>query len=87
MAAQPGSEVYLALVKSTNPKQSKPDIALLSYLENEFPNVFPDSLQVGLLPDRGDAMKIETHPTANPSIRPVIHLSIAELDKLRKQLY
>jgi hypothetical protein len=31
-------------------------------------------------------MKIETDPTADPPFRPVIRLSIAELDELRKQL-
>ena len=31
-------------------------------------------------------MKIETDPMADPPVRPVIRLSIAELDELRKQL-
>jgi hypothetical protein len=31
-------------------------------------------------------MKIETDPMADPPFRPVIRLSIAELDELRKQL-
>ncbi|GJJ67909.1 hypothetical protein EMPS_00255 [Entomortierella parvispora] len=52
----------------------------------EFADVFPEKLPDGLPPDRGDAMKIETDPTADPPFRPVIRLSIAELDELRKQL-
>jgi hypothetical protein len=88
MATQPGNEVFLALVKLTNPKQTKPDLPseIHPIVENEFPNVFPDSLPSGLPPDRGDAMKIETDPTADPPVRPVIRLSMAELDELRKQL-
>ena len=53
---------------------------------DEFKDVFPDTLPGGLPPDRGDAMKIETDPTADPPFKPVIRLSIAELDELRKQL-
>ena len=57
-----------------------------SIVMEEFSDVFPEKLPDGLPPDRGDAMKIETDPTADPPFRPVIRLSIAELDELRKQL-
>jgi len=93
LAAQPGNSVYLALVKiakQTN-NNDKPTIPLLSpdihkIVYDEFPDVFPSTLPSGLPPDRGDAMKIETDPVADPPFRPVIRLSIAELDELRKQL-
>jgi len=89
LAAQPGSEVFLALVKTSNSSEKTipdlpPEIQPIVY--NEFPDVFPDTLPAGLPPDRGDAMKIETDPNADPPFRPVIRLSIAELDELRKQL-
>jgi len=61
-----------------------PDIH--SIVHNEFPDVFPPTLPSGLPPDRGDAMRIETDPTADPPFKPVIRLSIAELDELKKQL-
>ena len=88
LAMQPDSEVFLALVKLTNPKQSKTELSpeIRSIVEDEFPDVFPDSLPAGLPPDRGDAMKIETDPNADPPVRPVIRLSIAELDELKRQL-
>jgi hypothetical protein len=98
LASQPGNSVYLALVKiakksndNDNNDKDKPTSPPLSpeihtIVHNEFPDVFPSSLPSGLPPDRGDAMKIETDPTADPPFRPVIRLSIAELDELRKQL-
>lgn len=61
-----------------------PDIH--SIVHDEFPDVFPSSLPAGLPPDRGDAMRIETDPNADPPFKPVIRLSIAELDELKKQL-
>jgi hypothetical protein len=118
-ATTPGSEVYLALVRShtdnnndnndnnndnnnnessasTNkpippPSSPPPPLPPLtpeihSIIYDEFPDVFPASLPAGLPPDRGDAMRIETDPTADPPYKPVIRLSIAELDELRKQL-
>ena len=89
LAAQPGSEVFLALVKIDKDKKTStpalpPEIQPI--VHDEFPDVFPDTLPAGLPPDRGDAMKIETDPNADPPFRPVIRLSIAELDELRKQL-
>ncbi|KAG0196145.1 hypothetical protein BGX28_010509, partial [Mortierella sp. GBA30] len=69
---------------STNEKNKEtlmemdPDVRQI--VENEFPDVFPDELPDGLPMDRGDAMKIETDPLADPPVRPVIRLSIAELD-------
>jgi hypothetical protein len=97
LAAQPGNAVYLALVqtaKTTNdnnnnnnkptPPPLSPDIH--NIVHKEFADVFPSSLPSGLPPDRGDTMKIETDPSADPPFRPVIRLSIAELDELRKQL-
>jgi transposase InsO family protein len=61
-----------------------PDIH--SIVHDEFSDVFPTSLPSGLPPDRGDAMRIETDPSADPPFKPVIRLSIAELDELKKQL-
>ena len=55
-------------------------------VHDEFPDVFPAALPPGLPPDRGDAMHIDTDPTADPPFKPVIRLSIAELDELKKQL-
>jgi transposase InsO family protein len=99
MATLPGSDVFLALVKSSKdlqkdkdkdspspPKQPPMTPEIRAIVEDEFKDVFPDSLPGGLPPDRGDAMKIETDPTADPPFKPVIRLSIAELDELRKQL-
>ena len=89
LAAQPDNEVFLALVKVASPKRTFPDLApeIRPIVEDEFPDRFPDSLPAGLPPDRGDdAMKIETDPNVEPPVRPVIRLSIAELDELRKQL-
>jgi len=57
-----------------------------SIVHDEYPDVFPSSLPSGLPPDRGDSMRIETDPTADPPFKPVIRLSIAELDELKKQL-
>ena len=92
IAAQPGSSIFLALVKTTTPDAPTltptptlpPDVH--DMVHNEFSDVFPDTLPAGLPPDRGDAMKIETDPNADPPFRPVIRLSIAEQDELRKQL-
>jgi transposase InsO family protein len=55
-------------------------------VHGEYPDVFPTTLPAGLPPDRGDAMRIETDPTADPPFKPVIRLSVAELDELKKQL-
>jgi hypothetical protein len=89
LAAQEGNQVYLAMVKlddnkKITPAPLPPEIRPL--IEDEFPDIFPDSLPDGLPPDRGDAMKIETDPNADPPVRPIIRLSIAELDELKKQL-
>lgn len=90
VAALPGSKVFLAMVKlqRNNDGSDKPilDADIRAIVEDEFPDVFPDGLPNGLPPDRGDAMKIETDPNADPPVRPVIRLSIAELDELRNQL-
>ena len=96
MATLPGSEVFLALIHNTpepsektdQPPRTIPDMTpeVRSIVMEEFADVFPEKLPDGLPPDRGDAMKIETEPTADPPFRPVIRLSIAELDELRKQL-
>ena len=96
MTTLPGSNVFLALIKNkteesgeteTNPRVI-PDMTpeIRSIVMDEFADVFPEKLPDGLPPDRGDAMKIETDPTADPPFRPVIRLSIAELDELRRQL-
>lgn len=89
LATQEGNEVFLSMVKlgdnkRLTPTPLPPEIRPL--IEEEFPDVFPDSLPDGLPPDRGDAMKIETDPNADPPVRPIIRLSIAELDELKRQL-
>jgi hypothetical protein len=43
-------------------------------IHKEYPDVFPSSLPSGLPPDRGDAMKIETDPSADPPFLPRIGL-------------
>ena len=98
MATLPDSEVFLALVQSSTdlknatdeesqPTPKRPHMTPdIETIVAEFQDVFPDTLPGGLPPDRGDAMKIETDPTADPPFKPVIRLSIAELDELRKQL-
>lgn len=105
-AVTPGSEIYLAFVRSkedddsqmdpdnlnldhkpetkADPKPLPPEIHTI--VHTEYPDVFPSSLPSGLPPDRGDAMRIETDPTADPPFKPVIRLSVAELDELKKQL-
>jgi hypothetical protein len=95
MATLPGSDLFIALIRNTpeasdetDTKPKVPDMTpeVRSIVMEEFADVFPEKLPDGLPPDRGDAMKIETDPTADPPFRPVIRLSIAELDELRKQL-
>ena len=90
LASQPGNEVFLAMVKMSKSDHNPPtaDIhpEVRPIIEDEFPDVFPIHTSCGTPPDRGDAMKIETDPNADPPVRPVIRLSIAELDELRKQL-
>jgi len=87
IAAQHGSEVFVALVKIGKDQKSielPPEIHPI--VHSEFPDVFPDTLPYGLPQDRGDEMKIETLPDTDPPFKPVIRLSTAELDELRKQL-
>ena len=89
LAMQPDSEVFLALVKQgiSKPNTQTPVLPPeIAPIVQEYADVFPSTLPAGLPPDRGDAMKIETDPYADPPVRPVIRLSIAELDELRKQL-
>ena len=90
MAMEEGSEVFLAHVKlTTDPDKDKPvDLPadVHSIVHDEFPDVFPSTLPAGLPQDRGDAMRIDTDPNADPPVRPVIRLSYAELDELKKQL-
>ncbi|KAF9176268.1 hypothetical protein BGZ51_001155, partial [Haplosporangium sp. Z 767] len=89
IASEPDTEVFLANVRipqtPSKDQQNLPDI-IRQIIEVEFPDVFPSELPDGLPPDRGDSMRIETEPSADPPVRPVIRLSIAELDELRKQL-
>ena len=88
LTAQPGSEVFLALVKIAKHTRPSPDIpADVQPLLKEFGDVFPDTLPDGLPQTKAsDTMMIETDPNADPPVRPVIRLSIAELDEPRKQL-
>lgn len=88
LAAQPGNEVFLALVKTTSATtpSTPPVPAEVLLIIDEFRDVFPTSLPDDLPPDHGDAMKIDTDSTADRPVRLVIRLSIAELDELRKQL-
>jgi hypothetical protein len=90
LASQPGNEVFLAMVKMSKSDHNPPTVDIhpevRPIIEDEFPDVFPSTLPAGLPLDRGDAMRIDTDPNADPPVRPVIRLSIAELDELRKQL-
>lgn len=68
------------------PSPSPLPAAVRHLIEVVFPDVFPDDLPDGLPPDRGTDIRIDTIPNANPPVRPVIRLSLAELDELQKQL-
>jgi len=84
--------VFLAYVKLTQPPPSNPPVppdipeAVRHIVKVEFPDVFPSELPDHLPPDRGGSMRIDIDPNADPPVRPVIRLSIAELDELRRQL-
>lgn len=89
VAAEPDTSVFLAQVRtSPNGPNRAIDLpeSVRPIVQDEFADVFPVELPHGLPLDRGDSMRIETDPTANPPVRPVIRLSIAELDELRNQL-
>ncbi|KAF9373251.1 hypothetical protein CPB97_000701 [Podila verticillata] len=82
MATLPGSSVLLAMVRQLNDKDLKaeaeppdtnlpeprPDMTpeIHAIVDKEFPDVFLAKLPKGLPPDRGDAMHIDTDPTADP---------------------
>jgi hypothetical protein len=89
VAAEPDTTVFLTQVRTSTAGPNRsidlPD-SVRPIIQDEFPDVFPAELPHGLPPDRGDSMRIETDPTADPPVRPVIRLSIAELDELKKQL-
>lgn len=89
IASDPDNAVFLAQVKIPRPSPvDGPDLPeeVREIVKVEFPDVFPTELPDGLPPDRGDSMRIETDPFADPPVRPVIRMSIAELDELKKQL-
>lgn len=75
LAAQPDNTIFMALVKiakttpdQTNTAPASPSLSpeIHSIVHTEYPDVFPSTLPSGLPPDRGDAMKIETDPAADP---------------------
>ncbi|KAF9176150.1 hypothetical protein BGZ50_001667, partial [Haplosporangium sp. Z 11] len=73
IASEPDTEVFLAHVKiSQAPTSAQQDLtdAVRHIIEVEFPDVFPPELPDGLPPDRGDSMRIETDPSADPPVRP-----------------
>jgi hypothetical protein len=89
IATDPDAAVFLAQVKIPHQVPSKEEDLpepIRQIVKIEFPDVFPSELPDNLPPDRGDSMRIETDPWADPPVRPVIRLSIAELDELKKQL-
>lgn len=89
IAADPDTTVFLTQVKIPQPVlTNETDLPepIRQIVKIEFPDVFPPELPDCLPPDRGDSMRIETDPSADPPVRPVIRLSIAELDELKKQL-
>jgi len=89
LALEPGTSLFMAHVKlPSHGQKGKVELpeSIRQIVEDEFPDVFPSELPDGLPKDRGDSMPIETDPTADPPVRPVIRLSIAELDELKKQL-
>jgi hypothetical protein len=80
-AAEEGSEVILAHVRVASNDVSTsadlpPDVQVI--VNKELPDVFPPTLPPGLPMDRGDAMRIDTDPTADPPVRPVTRFSLAE---------
>ena len=85
------TSVFMAHIKLAPPSRDPPTTpeipeAVRHIVKVEFPDVFPPELPAHLPPDRGGSMRIDTDPLADPPVRPVIRLSIAELDELRKQL-
>lgn len=89
LAAQTDSATFLAQIKVPTPTSHEaPTLPepVRQIIKVEFPDLFPPELPDGLPQDRGDSMRIETDPTADPPVRPVIRMSIAELDELKKQL-
>jgi hypothetical protein len=52
----------------------------------KFSDVFPPELPSHLPPERGGSMYINIDPHADPPVHPIIRLSMAEFDELRKQL-
>ena len=90
IASDPDASTFLAQIKlpTPPPKTEEPDMTeeVRHIVKVEFPDVFPTELPDGPPMDRGMSMRIETDPSADPPVRPVIRLSIAELDELRKQL-
>jgi len=89
IAAEEGSEVFLAHVRvASNDAPTSGDLPsdVQAIVKDEFPDVFSPTLPPGLPMDRGDAMRIDTDPTADPPVRPVIRLSLAEQDELKRQL-
>src|SRR4051812_35792033 len=80
LTMQPGSEVFLALVKLHRglPEPTVPTVAPPNLppeiipIVKEFADVVPTSLPAGLPPDHGNSMKIETDPYADPPVCPVV---------------
>lgn len=72
MAAEDGSEIFLAHIKLTADPDKEQSIVLPadihSIVHDEFPDVSPSSLPTGLPKDRGDAMHIDTDPNADPPV-------------------
>ncbi|KAF9946095.1 Ryanodine receptor 3, partial [Mortierella alpina] len=69
IASDPATSVFLAQVKlpKLTPVQT-PDLPeeVREIIQVEFPDIFPAELPDGLPPDRGDTMRIETDPFADP---------------------
>ncbi|KAF9176483.1 hypothetical protein BGZ50_000557, partial [Haplosporangium sp. Z 11] len=73
LASEDDTNVYLSQVRiAQTPVSSQPDLTdtIRKIIEVEFPDVFPPELPDGLPPDRGDSMRIETEPFADPPVRP-----------------
>ena len=91
-------EITIALIRSTSQEDSELEkcasemqsVYVIDDFEKqvveEFKDVFPDQLPVGLPPEREVDHKIELLPDAKPFSRPPTRMSVKELQELKNQL-
>lgn len=91
-AAQSGASLFMVRVQNAPPPEPiaaeiPPDVPEdVRKILTEYRDVFPSDLPAGLPPSRGHDMRIETDPTADPPYKPIIRLSLAEQDELKRQI-